>query len=797
MNSMKRTIVFLFAIMVSLLAFNAWAEECQGTIKGRIVNENGESVEGAYIYALEITTHEKIIGTSFSDENGIFEMTIGCGDDLYLIISCLGYNQSTNKFSLTQNQMKDFGNCELETNAHELQTVVVKGRHLRVRSQPDGFSVDVRQLAESSNNAFDLLGRLPQINVKGNDIKVVGKEKILVRVNNVLQRVDAADLANVLRGYDASLIDRVEVITSPSVKYDPEGTAAMIILHMSSKFNRYASGNAGMEFMKGSGYEGRYAVYGSGVFNNNKLFVDITPSYNHNYSRSEENATYIYDDNTTYRNHVPSKGKSNYAGGYATVQYQYNNKGFIGLNANINKKTTDNSFYSREIMLGQTTLNHNDIEIDRPRFNIAAYAEHAFSNGFKGWLEGTFYNYRENTDLSFVGTDELGLNPFMTYMSDQRLKVYGANLSNDYSIAVSHDGRHNIDFGIKAYFTKISNGRDVEMETDTDIMPSEQKDIVKINETKINPYISYKWRPSDALSFRAGVQLSYTDRAISNLDIDDRHIEYTSFLPDFLTSWTPVNNSRFTFIITSGNIEPKFDLINPFEWRVSQYKYIKGNLSLKSERRYNYKLVYTYKGNFSVTCYVNQKKNVISSVDNIIDDQVYVTYENAQNCVDYGISPSYYFDRLKWLEFSVDAYCAYGISKGIIPEVARRETSYKWGGNIYAGFVFNKQRTFTGYMSFDYTGRQRNVITTIEPTYNFATGLSLYLLDRKMCLSLSGLNIFSSTYKGKSHASGYTMKFNNRYDYPTIYFSLTYKFNNLKDSTPSRQKTIRNIEQRM
>lgn len=65
MNSMKRTIVFLFAIMVSLLAFNAWAEECQGTIKGRIVNENGESVEGAYIYALEITTHEKIIGTSF------------------------------------------------------------------------------------------------------------------------------------------------------------------------------------------------------------------------------------------------------------------------------------------------------------------------------------------------------------------------------------------------------------------------------------------------------------------------------------------------------------------------------------------------------------------------------------------------------------------------------------------------------------------------------------------------------------------------------------------------------------
>ena len=179
---MKRTIAFLFAIMVSSLGFIAQAEGCEGTVRGRIISENGEPVEGAYIYALRVTSQEELIGTSFSDEGGAFEMAVECGDELYLVVSCLGYKQFADKFSLAQNEVKDFGDCRLEINAKELQTVVVKGRPLTVKSLPDGFSVDVRQLAESSNNAFDLLGRLPQIIVEGDKITVVGKEKILVRV---------------------------------------------------------------------------------------------------------------------------------------------------------------------------------------------------------------------------------------------------------------------------------------------------------------------------------------------------------------------------------------------------------------------------------------------------------------------------------------------------------------------------------------------------------------------------------------------------------------------------------------
>lgn len=796
MNSMNKVIAFLFAIAVSLSGFSALADECCGTVRGRIVSAGNEPVEGAYIYVIVTSPEEKVIATSFSDENGAFEMTSGCGDELYLIISCLGYNQFVNKYSLGQNEVKDLGDCRLEINAKELQTVVVKGRPLTVKSLPDGFSVDVRKLAESSNNAFDLLGRLPQIIVEGDKITVVGKEKILVRVNNVLQRVEAADLPNVLRGYDAELIDRVDVITSPPLKYDSEGTTAMITLHMNSKFNKYAGGNIGFEFMKNSGYGGREAVYGSGIFNNKKLFVDITPSFNHNFSHYKEDALYTYEDNTTYKNYTLGKGRDNYVGSSLTAQYQYD-KGYVGLNANINKRTTHNKFPSEETLLDVRNLNRNDIDIDKPRFNATMYAEHAFTNEFKWWLDVIYYNFREDTGNFFDGIYENSESPFMAYDSMEKLKINGVAFCNDYSIDIGKEHKHTLDFGIKFFYSHLSNGKDAELALWPEGILSRQNDILKLNETKTIPYLSYTWRPADRLSFRIGSQYMYTVRQVKNLNMDKTKIEYSSYLPDFLASWKPADSSRLSFIITSGSTEPNFSRLNPFEWRTGQYSYAKGNLSLRSENRYLYKLVYVYKDIFTVTCYLNQKRNVISSINTVVDNNIYSTQKNAQNSIDYGIMPTYYFNRLWWLTLSAGIYGGYEISKGIIPEVPKRETSYQWGGNFNSSFIFNRQRTFTGDFGFNYKGRTRNVVTTVEPTYSFYAGLSLYLLDRKMGIHISGLNLFASAYKGTSHAAGYVMEFNNRYNYPTLYFHITYRINNINDDAKNRTEAIRNVQQRL
>lgn len=771
------------------------ANETYGEVVGKVIDENGKFIEGASIFVIDDISTQNIIANTISHEDGDFNIQIPSGQRV-LGISCIGYEMLRYNFILEAGSTKDLGICQLHPNVQELQTVVVMGTPIRVKSMPDGFSVNVSQLTSSSNSALDLLGRLPQIQVKGNKINVIGKEKILLKVNNVLQRVNPEELADVLRGYDASLINTVDVITSPSVKYDSEGVTALIVLHMDSKFNKYAGGNIGTELMKGSGYNGRYAVFGSGVYNDNRLFIDFTPSFNHNYSYMSEKSMYNYDDNLTYSNDAPSKGKFNYVGTYATIQYQYNHNGYIGLNFNLNNKTTDNNFFSEENNNGLQSFNQNKIHVKRPQINFSAYSEHAFSESFKGWFETSYYNYQDKTNLSFDCFDKLDHNPYMTYLSSQKLKMYGITFANDYSVLFGKNGTHSIDFGIKAYYAKTSNTRENESEYFGNCTLY-QEDNVKFDEVKVIPYISTSWHINSNLFIRAGVQISYANRRLNSMNLSNYKTEYTSILPDFITSWTPNINSRLSLILTSGSIEPKFNQINPFEWRINMYSYSKGNIDLKSENRYNYKLVYNYKGSFSISGYINQKRNQIASVSSLEDGNAYSIIENAQNAIEYGIRPLYYYDRLSWLELSTEIYFGYGISKGLIPGIEKKATSYLWGGNLYTGFIFNKQRTFTGYINFDYTGAQRNAISRINPTYDLGAGISLYLLDRKMNISLSGLNIFSSSYKGYNKRNGIIMAFNNRYNYPTIYLSISYKFNNIKDSTPQHKKMMQSIEQRL
>ena len=792
---MRKITLLLIVLLLSFIEFSVKAAECQGHIKGQLTNKEGEPVEGAYVFVMDDMSKQNIVASTTSNEHGLFTLEAPCGNKV-LGISHIGYKMVHLDVSINDNEPVDLGAYILEDNLQELQTVIVRGNAIKVKSKADGFTVDVRDIARSSNNALDLLGRLPQIRVKENNLSVIGKENVLLRVNNVLQRVSSDQLADVLRGYGADLISSVEVVTTPPLKYDADGTTAMIILHMDSKFNKFVGGNVGTEIMKGSRYNGRYAVYGSGIFNNEKLFVDITPSCNHNYSYMSEHTKYAYDNGGYYITDNPSRGDNDYYGAYATIQYQYSKRGYVGLNANVNKRKVENNFTSRESFSGQQTFNRNDIDIERPRTNATLYVEQSLTDRLKGWLETSYYNYEETTDQSFDGYEDEQQPPLMSYMSDQQLKVDGVTFSNDYSLRLGKEGNASLDFGIRAHYAHISNFRNNEL-VQSGVSTPQQSDRIVVNEIKINPYFSTTYRPTDRLNLRLGLQLTSNKRKIDGEAIEHDNLSYTNLLPDFLASWTPNKSSRLSMIMTSGSTDPKFGHINPFIWRISQNSYQKGNLGLKSENLYSYRLVYTYRGNLSVTGYVKHKKNDIESVGTVVDGAVHYVSANAQNTVEYGIRPSYYYDRLRWLEFSIDAYGGIGVSKGLIPEVERKTTSQVWGGNAFASFIFNRQRTFTGYVTCDYTGRQKTAVSTVDPMVDFGAGLSWFLLNRKLGLSLSGLNLFSSSYKGKSTREGYTITFDNKYNYPTLYLSVTYQFNNVKDSSPRRQKMVRGIEQRM
>ncbi len=157
---------------------------------------------------------------------------------------------------------------------------------------------------------------------------------------------------------------------------------------------------------------------------------------------------------------------------------------------------------------------------------------------------------------------------------------------------------------------------------------------------------------------------------------------------------------------------------------------------------------------------------------------------------------SYYFDKLSWMSASIDGY--YGRSKYtstnrlLLPETQGNER----GLSGYLDFTFNEGRTWTGYISGEYTGRKNTTVASIEPQYDLGIGMNYFLLDRRLSLSIAGMNLVSSAYKGVSYRGGYSISFNNRYNYPTLYLSVSYKFSNAKDRSSSRSKGSQDIERR-
>ena len=74
--------------------------------------------------------------------------------------------------------------------------------------------------------------------------------------------------------------------------------------------------------------------------------------------------------------------------------------------------------------------------------------------------------------------------------------------------------------------------------------------------------------------------------------------------------------------------------------------------------------------------------------------------------------------------------------------------------------------------------------------------MSYFLLNRRLALSVAGLNLLVSHYKGVSQYDDYSVTFDNSYDDPTLYLSISYKFSNAKDTSSTRSQGARDIERR-
>ena len=255
---MKTRHLFFLAIFVYLLGMSTLAAQPKESalLRGTITNQIGEPVPYANVALLSL--QGELLEGAISDEEGGFLISTTKTAQVRLVVSSLGYTSySSEEFDLHAGLQKDFGTLILADELMGLDEVTVKASRPQIIIEPDKIIVNVEGtvMAEGAN-ALDVLGRSPGVFISSDgSINLNGRAGVTVMINDRPMYMSAADLTSFLRSMPADNIKSIEVITSPSARFDAEGAAGVINIQLKKNTVDGVFGNV----MLGGQYNGKAA----------------------------------------------------------------------------------------------------------------------------------------------------------------------------------------------------------------------------------------------------------------------------------------------------------------------------------------------------------------------------------------------------------------------------------------------------------------------------------------------------------------------------------------------------------
>ncbi len=265
---MRNTFLFTFLLIVIISALifpqRKPGEERRmgGTVKGIVVDASScNPIEYANILLLNVIDSSMVNGTITNPDGSFLIEKIRPGK-YFVEIKFMGFNNWKTEIEISRDSRNhDLGEIKLEPVAVKLGDVLVEGDRSPVSYQVDKKVIDVSQIQTViSGNATDVLENVPSVTVdiEGN-VSLRGSENFTVLVDG---RPSILDPQESLQQIAASTIKSIEIITNPSAKYDPEGTAGIINVILKQSKDEGIAGianlNAGLNDKYGSDFLGEY-----------------------------------------------------------------------------------------------------------------------------------------------------------------------------------------------------------------------------------------------------------------------------------------------------------------------------------------------------------------------------------------------------------------------------------------------------------------------------------------------------------------------------------------------------------
>ncbi|MEM6297261.1 MAG: TonB-dependent receptor, partial [Bacteroidota bacterium] len=217
-----------------------------GRITGTITDSTSSELLPFVTIVLQDVQTKKNIAGGITDEEGNFKLQDVPTGKYNLMLSFIGYQSKTIPLETTLKKPDaDLGTILLTSSSVELGEVVIEGERELVEARIDKLVYNAKDdVANMGGDAADVLRRAPLLNVdiEGN-VSLRGSSNVQILINGKPSTILASSPADALRIIPADQIERVEVITRPSAKYDGEGTAGIVNIITKKKNAEGLAGN--------------------------------------------------------------------------------------------------------------------------------------------------------------------------------------------------------------------------------------------------------------------------------------------------------------------------------------------------------------------------------------------------------------------------------------------------------------------------------------------------------------------------------------------------------------------------
>jgi outer membrane beta-barrel protein/carboxypeptidase-like protein/TonB-dependent receptor-like protein len=587
---MKRIGILIFCLIISLngIAQKKGKALSQVLVSGKVIdNESKQALE--YATLIFTPVNGKNITGDITDNNGNFNIKIAKGN-YNISVEFISFKTKTytNK-AITNNT--NLGTILLEISAESLNEVEIIAEKSTVDIRLDKKIYNVgSDMTVKGGTASDVLDNVPSVtvDVEGN-VSLRGNANVRILVNGKPSGLVGLSSTDALRQLPADAIEKVEVITSPSARYDAEGTAGIlnIILRKGKAlgFNGSITSTAGNPDYFG----------GSANFNYRTKKVNLFTNTSYNFRKSPGNSF----NNVTYfdelgaisslRNDIRKYNrKNNRFNTLFGFEYFLTDKSSITASA-IYRDSKDKNLstnISSELDNNQLlTLLNERIEDEDETDNTIEYSLN-FTQDFKS--EGhkliLDFQYGESTENNSSLITDNDVYPILATYNPERNSTNEDSkdvlFQGDYVLPIGEDAQ--FEFGFKADLNKLYSDYLVEDYTSNNQFIKNQ-DFSNTLDFQENIYAVYSQygKKINKFSYLLGLRMETTDLKIdlvgNNENFDKK---YSQLFPTINLGYEFSKSESLTLGYSRRLRRPRSWFLNPFESRLSETYIRTGNIDL-------------------------------------------------------------------------------------------------------------------------------------------------------------------------------------------------------------------------